>query len=927
MMAAANSVESRRTHDSMASQGFRWRRFTFILSTAVLLAACSGGGSGDGGSDRDSDASNPPVSNGFVYDGPAPVNAEIQSFKLNFYDNLVADNRCGLCHTPGGSGGVHFVNRDDVNAAWQSAKEVVDLLAPAKSEVVQRVVQGHNCWIAGGESSCGVTIESYVEKWASALSQSTNAILLTPRTFYNPSASQKLPDSYNDVTELSGNQLNLSDSDELIGLLVEYCAGCHSDASPQAQTPFFASGNVDIAYEALRGKIDLSHPEQSRIIVRLIEERHNCGSDCSVIASELVEAIERFSLLVPEESIDREVTQISAAQQLIRDGIVASAGGRYEADVIAKWEFREGQGTTVADTSGVAPAMVLSVVGDHEWMSGWGMRFNGGRVQSSVSASKKLENLLSATGEYTIEMWIAPFNVSQEDAWITGYSGSSTSSNLVLSQTLYNYDVATRSSVIADNSGGLPLTSTDADAEFAQATLQHVVATFDPVAGRQIFVNGVNTEAEDVTGGGLLNNWNDGFALTLANSVAGTNSWKGAIRLAAIHNRKLSPEQIAVNFEAGVGQKYYQLFSLSELLDDAGNCHSGSGENRIDYCYIVFEVSEYDDASYLFARPAFVNINPNPSPLNFRLQGLRLGINGKLSLVGQSFGNVDTSVDSSQFIDVGFSHRGKIVSEQGAIIAKEFGANGASRDEFFLAFSTIGGKVSNLDDGSDRSANYRVSGAVGANKSDIVVRTFDAINQSFSVFTGVSSTSTVISLVTGKSVIGTFESLKKQLPSVSDFQAYMSSHQMAATQLAAAYCDAMVQDSTLRSEIFPDFDFTGNVSQHPLMSDEGTLGDEYWGSSIVDPLIDRVMNTQLLSASIRDGIRRQLVKLVTDSDDFYPYVFDGTNYVPDPDPDTHNKKDGLRYCENNSTCSDAKTLEVVKGVCTALLGSGASIIN
>ncbi len=68
----------------------------------------------------------------------------------------------------------------------------------------------------------------------------------------------------------------------------------------------------------------------------------------------------------------------------------------------------------------------------------------------------------------------------------------------------------------------------------------------------------------------------------------------------------------------------------------------------------------------------------------------------------------------------------------------------------------------------------------------------------------------------------------------------MSSHLMAATQLAAAYCDALVQDEELRESIFPAppvFDFNRSVAD-PAID---------WRNHIIAPLVDRAINTGLLS--------------------------------------------------------------------------------
>ena len=49
---------------------------------------------------------------------------------------------------------------------------------------------------------------------------------------------------------------------------------CADAGTPQS--PFFASADVDEAYAAARSKIDLDNPANSRLVVRLRDESHNC---------------------------------------------------------------------------------------------------------------------------------------------------------------------------------------------------------------------------------------------------------------------------------------------------------------------------------------------------------------------------------------------------------------------------------------------------------------------------------------------------------------------------------------------------------------------------------------------------------------------------------------------------------------------------
>ena len=116
------------------------------------------------------------------------------------------------------------------------------------------------------------------------------------------------------------------------------------------------------------------------------------------------------------------------------------------------YEFKTGQTAavdhgvcaTAYDTSGVEPAMDLTLSGSVQWFGGWGLNFSGGKAQASTATSAKLHDLINATGEYSIEAWVAPGNVVQEDTRIVSYSAGTTARNFDLGQTMYNYDFFNR---------------------------------------------------------------------------------------------------------------------------------------------------------------------------------------------------------------------------------------------------------------------------------------------------------------------------------------------------------------------------------------------------------------------------------------------------------------------------------------------------
>jgi len=732
------------------------RNLTFIGIT-VLLAACSGGGADL----VENDDTTPPVDNG--YQGPPPENDEVSRFKQHIWDNLSATNRCGQCHTQDGGQTPMFVRTDDVNLAYQEAASLINLNEPEESRLVTKVAGGHNCWESSAQA-CADNITRWIQNWAndSGVGQ-PNSIVLTPPEDQDPGATRSFPES----SDLFASTV--------YPLLTTYCADCHTDTAANAQSPFFARDDVDAAYDAVKSKIDINSPERSRLVLRLREEFHNCWDDCVANANEMQSAIEAFRDQIPIAEVDPEWV-LSRALSLT-NGIVASSGGRHEANAIAIWEFKTGEGATAFDTSGVEPALHLTLSGDTSWVGGWGVRITDGRMQGTTQASQKIHDYVSATGEFSVEAWVVPGNVTQEGpARIISYSGANDQTNFVVGQTLYNYDFLIRSS--ETGADGMPALSTPDNDEVLQASLQHVVVNYKFNEGRSIYVNGELVSESDEVPGGNLNDWDPSFALVMGNEVSGDRLWQGVVRFAAIHSRMLTEEQIQKNFDAGVGEKFYLLFNVSE--------HTG-----VEMGYVLFEVSQFDSYSYLFSQPHFVSLTENAVIDNVPMRNMRIGINGKEAVVGQAYSRLDTTLTT----ELQIPPLGQRLSEIGTIIALE---NGPAEDQFFLTFEQLG-----------NATNVRVEAALppvaqpvdGEPQPEIGLRTFDEIYYSFSEITGIP--------VNNADVQATYNQVRQALPISENIRGFLSSQQMGITQLAIEYCNALVEDSTRANAFFGSFNFDG----------------------------------------------------------------------------------------------------------------------
>jgi hypothetical protein len=841
------------------------RNSMFYLRCQKLLMALLGSGlvifalGCSGGSGKNSARNIPPVAEeetgpGVVYNGPSPDTTDVQNFKVNLWDNIAESGRCGGCHSTDGQSPA-FVRSDNINLAYTLTNGQVNLSDPVSSRLVTKVLGGHNCWVQSSQF-CADQMTAWITAWAT-----NSGVTLTETAL-------RAPEVFEVSSSLTFPEDTAAFAQHVYPLLTEYCADCHRADAPQAPVqPYFASGDVSVAYAAAQTKMLFNvqgaarDASRSRLVVRLREEAHNCWDNNCVMAGNTMEtALEAFAATMEMRELDS--TLLSSKAMRIGDGTAISQGGRVETNAIAVYSFKEGTGTQANDSStGYPPELTLNLIGDVEWVSNWGVRINGGsgRVQGAVEASSKLRRYITQTGEYSIEAWVVPANVTQDGpARIVSYSGSNSSRNFTLGQTLYNYDFLNRTSTT--NADGMPMLSTpDAD-EVLQATLQHVVASYDAINGRKLFVNGELIDVDDSAAAGNINQWDETFALVLGNETSGEYPWQGTVRFLAIHNRALTAEQVNGNYEVGVGQKILVAFSVGELIDG------------MDDAYIVFQVEQFDDYSYLFNKPYFFSFTQTP-PSDLIIQGLRIGVNGREAKVGQVFANLNTTITAS-----GFNSDGVPLSTLGAVIEAE---KGPEQDQFFLSFDRIGSlsheRVEEAAPPAPEPENLEAQPRVG-------VRTFAEINASLSAMTGIP--------VTDTGVVATFEAVKQQMPPAENIKGFLVAHQMGITQLAVKYCNVLANSQSRMQAMFPDFN--------------GTTFDDAGRDALIGPLLKALLAHQI------PGVNAELAD--------QPYEVDSRERM-------HDLMDTMTSGCTGDVCSPTVANNTVTAVCAAALGSAVMLVQ
>src|SRR5580704_10135914 len=739
------------------------------LVASLGLAACGGGGSGNSALPVGA-----PTSSVDAYTGPAPATADVQAFEVKLWNNIRGQNRCGQCHnatTPAQM--PNFARSDNVNLAYAEANTDVNFTQPATSTMVVKVSGGHNCWLAD-PSACGQILTTWISNWANATG-TTSATTVTLVAPPDESVGQSL--SFSSATTAATDYGNT-----IYTLTSVYCSKCHSSQANPAtqQAPYFADPNITTAYQAAIPKIDFTGclPQNSatfattcginsRFYQRLQTDMHNCWSTCSADAALMLTQIQAFAMDATPTNLDPSL--VVSKGLTMTQGTVASGANRYD-----------------ADTSGIDPAADLTLTGHYQYDGSWGVIFlaGGGKAQATVQASSKLNTLIQATGEFSIEAWVTPAVVATNLSDIVSYSGGDTLRNFTLAQTNQDYDFQLRSSN-STGLNGMPQTQTPDATMALQAALQHVVLTYDPINGRQIFVNGVNQNIADPQKGGTISNWDSTFALVLGSEVSGDNAFQGEVKFLAIHQRALTAAQVMQNFNAGVGQRYYLLFNISNV----------PGVN-VPQAYMMLTVSQYDNYSYLFFQPTFISLDATAKPTtSIPVKGMRIGINGTIPLVGQAYTPLNTSVTAA-----GYTAQGEVLSSVGTVIALE---SGPLTDQFFLQFDQLGTASDVIVDASPCPVGQTTCMQalnLGPVAADMGIRTFAQVNSTFSQLTGIPTSNT--------SVVSIYQAVQQQLPAINTLESYSSAAQVGVAQLAVQYCQEVVAAPSM---VFPGVTFSAST--------------------------------------------------------------------------------------------------------------------
>lgn len=655
-------------------------------------------------------------------------------------------------------------------------------------------------------------------------------------------------------------------------LLRAECTPCH--AAGGTGSPKIADANSSSAWSQVvdNQKVNFSSPSDSRLVRRLSVDEHWCWDDCSANAAEMLGEILAWQAAIEAAGGTTggvNVAGLASDVRAVSDGREEVGDERFDAGIIARWDFKEETGTVALDTSGVDPAIDLELEGDVSLLSSYGIDLAGGRAIGSAAASRKLyDRIASPAGgsqAYSLELWIAPANTTQDGpARIVSYSRNNGNRNFMLGQTQYQYIARNRTYDDATSNNGTPEMETyDVDQD-AQSTLQHVVLTYDQINGRVIYVDGRWTDDFDEVAAGRLWNWDPNHRLVMGDEVSGGRDWLGQIRFAAVYDRALTEANVRQNYDAGIGKRVTLAFNVSEWTGGTS--------------FIEFSLTQLDEYSYLFCSPTFVS-DVNSA---VRIQNMRIQINGVVPVSGQGFTRMNALVTSGR----------QLLSRQCSVIG---GVQDPNTDEFQLVFEQLGifqDPVANTPPPPPGNEDFGDPVPVQG------VRSFDRINATMATLTTVDPTTAMVD--------DAYDGLVQQLPSTTDMRSFVSAQQVGVAKLGTAYCDVLVGESDAGSQGLRDAFFPGAASFPWDQVPADAFDDPADVDLVTDPLIDRIVGSGLRGtvggSSARDQVEAVLDGLITDL---------------------------LGTCGGAAqpACDADYTKSMVKGVCASVLSSGAVHIH
>ena len=507
--------------------------------------------------------------------------------------------------------------------------------------MVIKVAGGHNCWLSSAQA-CADILTTWIKNWAGGVACRRHADPAAGAGRSWTSAAPRPSRPRHDNGSACSRR-------PIYPLLSAVLLALPSRRAPRRRRRrIFASSDVDEAYAAAQAKINLDTPALSRFYVRLHDESHNCWITAGRRRGRAARAARRacWRRSRPSSTASRRRRSIRRwccrKALTLYDGTVAAGGNRYDTGIIAKYavqgRHRQRRRRHQRRRSGAEPDAVRAT---SSWVGGWGVQLRPERRQGpghAPAAAASSTTRSRAAASTRVELWAAPANVTQEDAYMVSYSGGTTARNFTLAQRAYQYEAlrALQRHRRQRRAGAADQRRRSRRAGFAAARRADLRPGQRPAPVRERQLHRRRWTPQQGRHAGQL-----GRHLRLrARQRDLQQPPSGRARSASppCTTSALTLEQIQQNFAAGVGERYFLLFNVSRADRHAAELRDVRGQPLRQLQLPVQQADVHQPGSGRQARAA--------SPI----KGMRIGVNGAEARVGQAYANVDTTVTDDQLL-------------------------------------------------------------------------------------------------------------------------------------------------------------------------------------------------------------------------------------------------------------------------------------
>ena len=214
-----------------------------------------------------------------------------------------------------------------------------------------------------------------------------------------------------------------------------------------------------------------------------------------------------------------------------------TAPPRVVTGIQARYDFNEGSGSTVSDTSGVGTPLNLTIASPASviWTSGK-LTVNTATSIASPGSATKIISAAQAGNALTVEAWIQPASLTLTGpARILTLTKNSSQRNLVFGQSGSRYETQLKTST------GTPALQSPASS--LSLGLTHVVYTRASSGQAVYYINGIQVSTSTTTG--TFATWGTDHKLILS------DNWQGSYFLMAVYGRALTGAEVQQNYLAG----------------------------------------------------------------------------------------------------------------------------------------------------------------------------------------------------------------------------------------------------------------------------------------------------------------------------------------------------------------------------------------